>query len=320
MRTPHVSICIPAYQQVDYLRETLRSVQTQNYEDYELIISDDTQDDSVQQLVATFDFNDRLRYYRNPVALGSPENWNAAVAYAKGTYIKILHHDDRLAHPSALSAFVKLLDEHPEADFAFGSSMVENVVNGKKRVLRPTKAQIKEILLNPNQLFFGNIIGAPSATIYRNGLSINYDGRMKWLVDIDFYFRILQKNKYFAYSPEVLITTPTNATHQVTELCKNNALVEINEHLFLYQKMDKNLQNILDTKYVWFRLFERYRVFSLKDFDDLGVDIGQFRVILSSLLIAYQDVWFKRLPYRVYTRLPESYKQVIRCIRQNLKK
>ena len=84
--------------------------------------------------------------------------------------------------------------------------------------------------------------------------------------------------------------------------------------------MDKNLQNILDTKYVWFRLFERYRVFSLKDFDDLGVDIGQFRVILSSLLIAYQDVWFKRLPYRVYTRLPESYKQVIRCIRQNLKK
>ena len=175
MRTPHVSICIPAYQQVDYLRETLRSVQTQNYEDYELIISDDTQDDSVQQLVATFDFNDRLRYYRNPVALGSPENWNAAVAYAKGTYIKILHHDDRLAHPSALSAFVKLLDEHPEADFAFGSSMVENVVNGKKRVHRPTKAQIKEILLNPNQLFFGNIIGAPSATIYRNGLSINYD-------------------------------------------------------------------------------------------------------------------------------------------------
>ena len=95
MRTPHVSICIPAYQQVDYLRETLRSVQTQNYEDYELIISDDTQDDSVQQLVATFDFNDRLRYYRNPVALGSPENWNAAVAYAKGTYIKILqyHHE-----------------------------------------------------------------------------------------------------------------------------------------------------------------------------------------------------------------------------------
>ena len=117
MRIPRVSICIPTYRQVDYLQETLRSVQVQDFEDYELIISDDSPDDTVQQLVASFGFDDRLRYYRNPVALGSPENWNAAVRYAQGDYIKIMHHDDRFTDPKALSAFVRLLDEQPDADF-----------------------------------------------------------------------------------------------------------------------------------------------------------------------------------------------------------
>ncbi len=319
MRIPRVSICIPTYRQVDYLRETLRSVQEQDFVDYELIISDDTPDDTVQQLVASFGFDDRLRYYRNTVALGSPENWNAAVRYAQGAYIKILHHDDRLACPGSLSAFVGLLDEHPEADFAFGSSMIENVANGKRRIHRPTQAQIKELLLNPEELFFGNIIGAPSATIYRNGLGIKYDSRMKWLVDIDFYFRMLLQNKNFAFSPEVLIMTPTNAVHQVTEICKNNALVEINEYMLLYQKMGLNLQSDPDTRYVWFRLFEKYSVFSLKDLDHLCVDMGEEKVFFADFLVAYRNVWLQRFPYRIYTYLPESYKRLVRCIRQNLK-
>jgi glycosyltransferase involved in cell wall biosynthesis len=272
----------------------------------------------VQQLVASFGFDDRLRYYHNPVALGSPENWNAAVRYAQGAYIKILHHDDRLACPGSLSAFVGLLDEHPEADFAFGSSMIENVANGKRRIHRPTQAQIKELLLNPEELFFGNIIGAPSATIYRNGLGIKYDSRMKWLVDIDFYFRMLLQNKNFAFSPEVLIMTPTNAVHQVTEICKNNALVEINEYMLLYQKMGLNLQSDPDTRYVWFRLFEKYRIFSQKDLDDLGVKACEDQDVLARFFDAYRREWVPRLPYRVYAQLPEYLKSVIRCTRQYL--
>lgn len=294
----------------------MRSVKAQDFSDYELIISDDSPDESVAKLVASFDFGGRLHYYRNPVPLGSPENWNAAVRRAKGNYIKLLHHDDKLMQPGALSAFVRLLDEHREADFAFCASLIEDNTNGTKRVHRPTADQLSKLSVTPEKLFLGNVIGAPSATIYRNGLGFEYDNTMKWLVDIDFYIRILQHNKQFAYTPEVLIATPTNAVHQVTEICKNNASIELFESMFLYQKIAPLLQSEPETRYVWFRLFEKYRIFSQKDVDHLGIMVPTGESILAYYIAAYRIVRLQRLPYRAYARIPESLKCVIRRIRQ----
>jgi glycosyltransferase involved in cell wall biosynthesis len=146
LRLPRVSICIPTYCQLDYLRETLRSVQAQDFDDYELIISDDTPDETVQQLVASFGFDNRLHYHRNPVPLGSPENWNAAVRRAKGAYIKLLHHDDRFSHSRALGIFVRLLDEHPEADFAFSASSAVNIIHGHSHDHCPGKEQVAQLI------------------------------------------------------------------------------------------------------------------------------------------------------------------------------
>jgi cellulose synthase/poly-beta-1,6-N-acetylglucosamine synthase-like glycosyltransferase len=36
-----VSICIPTYQQVEYLKKTLDSIQFQDFHDYEIIVTDD---------------------------------------------------------------------------------------------------------------------------------------------------------------------------------------------------------------------------------------------------------------------------------------
>lgn len=309
---PRLSICLPTYCQIDFLRETLRSIKAQDFNDYELIISDDSPDDTVEQLVASFDFDGRLCYHRNPVPLGSPENWNEAVRRTKGDYIKLLHHDDKLDHPGALSAFVRLLDDHPEADFAFGASRVEDIISGKSRVHRPTEEELAKLSATPEKLFCGNVIGAPSATIYRNGLGIAYDNRMKWLVDIDFYIRVLQQNNRFAYTSEVLITTPTNVPHQVTEKCKNNAAIELAEYLLLYRKVASQLQGDPDTRYTWFRLFEKYQIYRQKDLDQIGIELPLSGVLLTSFFSRYQDQWLSRLPYRVYAHLPEPLKRLIR--------
>lgn len=312
MRMPRLSICIPTYCQINYLRETLFSVQAQNFNDYELIVSDDSPDDSVARLVESFNFAGRLRYHRNPISLGSPENWNEAVHQARGDYIKLLHHDDRLAHPGALSAFVRMLDEHPEANFAFSASLVESATSEKNRIHRLTEGQLTWLSALPEGLFFGNVIGAPSATIYRNGLGIEYDQRMKWLVDIDFYIRILQQNHHFAYTPEVLIVTPTNALHQVTEICKNNAAIELTEHLLLYRKVESQLKDNPDTRYTWFRLFEKYQAYSQKDMEKAGIELPLSVDLLHSFFSSYQDQWLSRIPYRVYAHFPESLKRLIR--------
>lgn len=316
MRLPRVSICIPTYCQVDFLRGTLRSIKTQDFNDYELIISDDSPDDTVEQLVVSFDFDERLRYHRNPVPLGSPENWNEAVRQARGDYIKILHHDDRLSHPGALTEFARMLDEHPDANFAFSASLVENTAKGKNRIHRPAKYQLASLSATPEELFFGNAIGAPSAAIYRNGLNIEYDQRMKWLVDIDFYIRVLQQNPRFVYSPEVLVVTTSGANHQITEICQNNAEVELLEYLLLCHKVGRKLQNNSGAQRVWFILFEKYQIYSKKNIERLGIKLSAHdNKLLEYFFNSYHKKWLSRLPFRVYAGLPEPLKAVIIYVR-----
>ena len=48
MKQPLVSICIPTYKQIPYLKKCIESVLKQDFEDYELIITDDSPDDSVE--------------------------------------------------------------------------------------------------------------------------------------------------------------------------------------------------------------------------------------------------------------------------------
>ncbi|MDQ3100985.1 MAG: glycosyltransferase, partial [Bacteroidota bacterium] len=93
---PKVSICIPTYRQTAHLRKTLASIAEQTFKDVEVIITDDSPDDAVEQLVAEFAAAlPRLQYARNSAPLGPPANWDHAISMARGEYIKIMHHDDR---------------------------------------------------------------------------------------------------------------------------------------------------------------------------------------------------------------------------------
>ena len=51
MNNPKVSICIPTYNQVIYLKRTIDSVFEQTYTDYEIIITDDSPTDVVFDVV-----------------------------------------------------------------------------------------------------------------------------------------------------------------------------------------------------------------------------------------------------------------------------
>ena len=103
-----VSICVPTFRQTKYLQKTLKSIGNQTFQDYEIILTDDTPDDAVKNLIETFNFHNRLKYFKNKEKLGSPENWNEAVRRARGEYIKIMHHDDWFVDENSLEKFVKI--------------------------------------------------------------------------------------------------------------------------------------------------------------------------------------------------------------------
>ncbi|RAM61654.1 family 2 glycosyl transferase [Herbaspirillum rubrisubalbicans] len=326
-----VSICIPAYRQVEYLRETLKSVLTQDFQDFEVIVTDDSPDDSVRNLLTEFDFGNRLRYVHNTPALGSPENWNAALRLAQGEYVKIMHHDDYFIRTDALRLFVQMLDEQPDVDFAFCATLVNHIDVGMQRVHCATERQLASLAEDPASLFVGNCIGAPSATICRRSASLDYDRQMKWLVDIDYYYRMLMNNRYFAYTTEALITTPTNAGHQVTEICRDDGKIELGEAMCFFRKFSPQQRNNPLVRQGWLILFKRFKVRKLSDFARYDVEVPQEPEVQNDYFTAllrkrYTNWSLLRDPkllalkifYRLYPFVPGFIRRPLKCLHARL--
>jgi glycosyltransferase involved in cell wall biosynthesis len=274
MTMPIVSICIPAYKQPENLLRALTSVFIQTFKDYEVIITDDSPDDAVEKVIREFSQYANLRYYKNKTRKGSPENWNEAVRLASGELIKILHHDDWFSDENSLADFVNMLERNPKADFAFCPSLNCGADGKIRYVNTTTDAQIKMLHADPSVLFKGNFIGAPSATIYRRPVDQEFDLRLKWLVDIDFYIRVLAEKREFVYIRRPLVCVSLETPGKVTDECFGNKRVEVFEYLYLYTKLSKDLPLDYQRYQVIWALFDRFDVQSLQDILDCGVNFA----------------------------------------------
>ena len=285
MNHPKVSICIPTYQQVEYLKKTLDSIQIQNFTDYEVIITDDSRDNSVRCLVESYSSSLSIRYYLNEKQLGSPENWNNSVTYANGEYIKIMHHDDWFTNKNSLGLFVKMLDDNPNSIFGFSATHIYNVKNNTIYIHKATKNQINNLSRNPEMLFLGNIIGVPSTTIYRRTVKDRYDKKLKWLVDLEFYIRVINSNKQVSFCQETLISSVTRSEHQVTESCIDNPQVDLFEHIYLYNRLLQKNKYGLNYLFYLLMLFRKYKITSwLKLQEIVGSEAYQEELIYRKII------------------------------------
>jgi glycosyltransferase involved in cell wall biosynthesis len=100
---PCVSILIPAFRP-QYLDLAIASALAQSYSDFELLISDDSRDDSVASVVAKWN-DPRIRYGRNPNPRAPGANRDRLLGLAQGRYIKFLFDDDFLL-PSSVETLV----------------------------------------------------------------------------------------------------------------------------------------------------------------------------------------------------------------------
>ena len=93
MLTPDVSIILPTFNRLTYLREAIDSVLAQTYTDWELIIADDGSADETRTFLRSIrDGRVKtlwLRHCGNPGAVR-----NRALAEAKGIYLAFLDSDD----------------------------------------------------------------------------------------------------------------------------------------------------------------------------------------------------------------------------------
>lgn len=111
---PKITIAIPTFNRVGFLRQAIDSALAQTYQNIEIIVSDNASTDATQQLLSSY--HDRgLVIIGQAKNIGMIQNWNACLQRATGEYFLLLSDDDVLA-PDAIEKLVKpfLSHSYPE--------------------------------------------------------------------------------------------------------------------------------------------------------------------------------------------------------------
>lgn len=264
---PFISICIPVYKRIHFLGRLLDSIAVQEYKDFDVIITDDSPGSEVEIFVKKYEQKFTLTYVKNPVSLGTPENWNEAIRRASGQWIKIMHDDDWFTNAHSLNEFADAAMSNPGC-FIFSNYTNVFEGSGKEEIVDQEMWRYKLFLKNPSILVAKNIIGPPSVTIHPNDKNLFYDKRLKWLVDIDFYIRRLKQNKPVHISSPIV--NVGIGEEQVTTSVKNVATVEIPEQFILLGKEGiASLKNVLVYDYYW-RFVRNFKIKSVDFFKNNG--------------------------------------------------
>lgn len=228
VRPPKVSVAIPVYNGEAHLAETIDSVLTQSWGDFELIICDDHSTDGSLDVVASRT-DSRIRILRNDRNLGFGGNWNRCLAAAQGRYIKILPQDD-LLHPNCLSKQAEVLegDAAGEVALVFCARAIIGP-SGRSHLTRRlagntanyTGAGIAKLTARMGT----NPIGEPGAVLFRRTASLAtgpFNGARPFVIDIDYWLRLLKHGRAVCL-PEVLASFRVSRGSQSVRMARYQA-------------------------------------------------------------------------------------------------
>lgn len=114
---PSVTIIVPAYNAAAFLKETIDSVKSQGFTDWEMIIvNDGSTDDTLAVIKSESDARIRLIDQENQ---GVSAARNTGLKDAKGKYVVFLDADDLLGD-SFIESRLNAFEEHPSIGFSCG--------------------------------------------------------------------------------------------------------------------------------------------------------------------------------------------------------
>ena len=133
---PLVSIGMPVYNGEKFLRRTLESLLAQDYDDFELIISDNASEDATQAICLEYAARDeRIRYYRNATNRGMLWNFDRVFHLSSGEYF-MWAGDHDLWDKSFISTCLDVLTRNPQAVLCY-SEAIGIDANGKCVAVAP---------------------------------------------------------------------------------------------------------------------------------------------------------------------------------------
>lgn len=105
--TPQMTIVVPTRERCDTLHWAIKTCVTQDYDNLEILISDNASEDSTRDVVDAYD-DVRIRYINPGRRLGMSEHWEFALSHVTSGFVAVIGDDDGLM-PNALRDIAPLL-------------------------------------------------------------------------------------------------------------------------------------------------------------------------------------------------------------------
>jgi glycosyltransferase involved in cell wall biosynthesis len=106
------SILVATYNQEQYIEETIKYCISQDFENYEVLISDDCSSDQTWTIITSFN-NPKIRFFRQNKNIGEYENRNFLLKQAVGEFVIFIDGED-IIYSYALSFIAYFINIMPE--------------------------------------------------------------------------------------------------------------------------------------------------------------------------------------------------------------
>jgi len=111
-----VTVAIPTYKRVEYLKECIQSVLNQTFQDFTIVVFDNASEQPVEQALQAFQ-DRRIQFIGNTENIGEEGNLNRILGYPFESEYLVIFHDDDAMHPNMLEAQTSFLDAHKNVVF-----------------------------------------------------------------------------------------------------------------------------------------------------------------------------------------------------------
>lgn len=299
MKKPTISVIIPMFNSELYVKESIKSILNQTFQEFEIIVIDDNSLDNSIKIVKSIKDN-RIRLFKNSGKnMGSAFCRNLGIEKAKGKYIALLDSDD-ISLKKRLQIQYDFMEKNPNIGVC--SSWYKSFGISHRVHKNPTNSEKIKI-----HLLFHTLL-CQSASMIRLSIlkkhNIRYNESFKRSQDFEIWNRLKNFTNFYNI-PKVLLYRRTHKK-QVTYL-KNtfysDKVREINRNNIL--KRLKILSNEQDT-FSNNILFSFTEIKNKRDFKLLQKWID-FLIIKNKQVNLYSDRIFTEILYNRFWRICKTY-------------
>ncbi|HEY3475404.1 MAG TPA: glycosyltransferase, partial [Anaerolineales bacterium] len=187
MANPKVSVLIPSYNQEAVIEQTVLSALTQDYDDLEVVVSDDASKDRTPQILEELQakYPERLRIFLHQTNLGVTKNHTRGLLECRGDFIAFQDGDD-LFLPGKVKKQVAFMLERPDCVICSHDVDVFDSATGKTLYLWSQRFGRREGGIY-ELVRYGNYLSSVSVMVRRKYLpEYGYDDRIRigsdWLL------------------------------------------------------------------------------------------------------------------------------------------